>query len=222
MREKEVPMVFVHGEQPFWFWNGEVTKQEVRRQILSMKEGGAKGFFLHPRQGLKLPYMTNHFLDMVKCAVLTAKEAGMEMWLYDEYPYPSGVSGGEILENPDFRAHFLKPYVFEGSGQFKEQLRWGTVLYAKAFPVQDGKVDWAHPVDVTHDVGIIYLREVFQGGTGLSAYNRKRYFTGEHAKQFYWEAPQGQWKVFIFLDHEMVLLHLLNMMGSCIGAYIFL
>lgn len=196
-------MQSVHGEQPFWFWNGNISKDEVRRQIFSMKEGGAKGFFLHPRQGMALPYMSNHFLDMVRCAVDAAKEADMEMWLYDEYPYPSGVGGGEVLSNPDYRAHFLHPYCFEGSGLFERQLCWGAVLYAKAFPVKDGAVDWDHPTDLTDDIGIIYLRDIYQGGTGLSAYNKKRFFTGEHAKQLYWQAPQGQWKIFIFIDHEM-------------------
>lgn len=196
-------MFHVHGEQPFWFWNDQVEKGEVRRQIAAMKDGGAKGFFLHPRQGLKLPYMSNHFLDTVKSAVEAAKDLDMEMWLYDEYPYPSGVSGGEVLDNPNYRAHFLHPYCFTGSGLFKEDLRWGTVLYAKAFPVLKGKVDWSAPVDLTEDIGIIYLRDVFQGSTGLSSYSRKRYFTGEHAKQLYWNAPEGEWKVFIFIDHEM-------------------
>ena len=195
----------MYGEQPFWFWNGNINKDEVRRQIKSMHDGGAKGFFLHPRQGMTIPYMSKTFLDTVKEAVYAAKELNMEMWLYDEYPYPSGVAGGEVLENGSYRARLLTPYRFEGTGHIEYDLRWGKVLYAKAFPVVDGSIRWQDEYDISEYIGIIYDREIYQGGSGLSVYNKKRFFTGGHLKRLIWDAPKAieKWEIFVFIEHEI-------------------
>ncbi|MGI5900572.1 MAG: glycosyl hydrolase [Christensenellales bacterium] len=193
----------VYGEQPFWFWNDVMDADEVRRQIFAMRDGGVKGFFLHPRQGMDLPYMSDRFIEMVGVAVEAAKEAGMEMWLYDEYPYPSGVGGGELLIQSDYVARTLTPFNFRGKGLIKKELRWGKVMYAKAFPVNGDVIDWSGGVDVSGKIGITYLREIYQGGAGLSVYTRKRFFTGLHSKQLYWEAPAGEWQIFIFIEHEI-------------------
>ena len=42
------------GLQPFWFWNGDMKKEEIVSQILEMKAKGIPGFMIHPRQGLAL------------------------------------------------------------------------------------------------------------------------------------------------------------------------
>ena len=193
----------VYGEQPFWFWNSVMEADEIRRQIFAMKEGGVKGFFLHPRQGMDLPYMSDRFIEMVGVAVSAAEEAGMEMWLYDEYPYPSGVGGGELLIQSDYVARTLTPFNFRASGLVKQELRWGKVMYAKAFPVNGEEIDWNGGIDLTSKIGITYLREIFQGGAGLSVYTKKRFFTGLHSKQLYWEAPEGEWQIFVFIEHEI-------------------
>jgi hypothetical protein len=44
--------------------------------------------------------------------------------------------------------------VFDGEGLIKQELRWGKVLYAKAFPVKDdGSADWNGAVDVQSKIG---------------------------------------------------------------------
>lgn len=46
------------GMQPFWFWNGDMQKEEIVRQIQEMKAKGIPGFMIHPRQGMEVPYMS--------------------------------------------------------------------------------------------------------------------------------------------------------------------
>jgi hypothetical protein len=84
------------GMYPFWFWNGELDEAEIEWQIREMAEKGIRGFFIHPRQGLKQPYLSEAFFRLVEHAVSIAEDAGLVVHLYDEYPYPSGVAGGEV------------------------------------------------------------------------------------------------------------------------------
>ena len=40
-----------HRAKPFWSWNGELTTEELMRQIDVMEDMGFGGFFMHSRTG---------------------------------------------------------------------------------------------------------------------------------------------------------------------------
>lgn len=190
------------GIQPFWFWNGDMRDEEIRRQIREMAEKGIKGFFIHPRQGLSVPYLSEEWFRKVGIAVEEAKRRGLEVWLYDEYPYPSGVSGGlVVLDHPEFEAKALKARIFdvEGPKTIDMELPWGQVLLARAYPKKNDVIDWDDPVELSHCIGTGYKENIFQM-SGLTQYNRKRFFTGKPVKKLHWDAPEGTWHVCIILQ----------------------
>ena len=190
------------GIQPFWFWNGDMRDEEIRRQIREMAEKGIKGFFIHPRQGLSVPYLSEEWFRKVGIAVEEAKRRGLEVWLYDEYPYPSGVSGGlVVLDHPEFEAKALKARIFdvEGPKTIDMELSWGQVLLARAYPKENDSIDWDDPVELSHCIGTGYKENIFQM-SGLTQYNRKRFFTGKPVKKLHWDAPEGTWHVCIILQ----------------------
>ncbi len=209
--------------QPFWFWNGDMRKEEIVRQIKEMKAKGIPGFLIHPRQGMEVPYMSKEFFDRVKIAVQAAKENDMEVWLYDEYPYPSGICGGEVLlERPELRSRRLEKVVetVEGGREIKLFAPWGRVLLARAYPVKGDTIATSeamsgssdnttdkplesldHFIDLQDCVGTGYCQEVFQY-SGLTEYNRKRYFTGDQVKYLDWNAPEGIWKIYLVTETE--------------------
>lgn len=117
----------------------------------------------------------------------------MEVWLYDEYPYPSGICGGEvILEHPEYCNKHLEKVVQMAAGGERVQLKapWGRVLLARAYRVkQDGSYALDDYVDLQDCVGTGYKQEVFQY-SGLTLYNKKRYFTGDPVKFLDWTAPE--------------------------------
>ncbi len=80
------------GFYPFWFWNGDMTEPEIRWQIAQMADKGIRGFFIHPRQGLRQPYLSDAFFRRVRVAIEAAESHGLVVHLYDEYPYPSGIA----------------------------------------------------------------------------------------------------------------------------------
>ncbi len=160
------------GIQPFWFWNGDMKEEEIVRQIVEMKRQGVPGFLIHPRQGMEIPYMSKAFFDRVRLAVQTAKENDMEVWLYDEYPYPSGICGGEvILDHPEFLCKRLKRTVsvVEGGKDVKLSAPWGRVILARAYRMNGDSFSLDDYIDLTEYVGTGYAQEIFQY-RGLTQY----------------------------------------------------
>lgn len=186
--------------KPFWFWNGDMNPAEIRHQIHEMKDKGLGGFFLCARQGLTVPYLSDQWFDACRLAVEAAKEEGLEVWLYDEYPYPSGMSGGEVtLQHPEAVQTYLVSTVFQAKGgeQIEKELYWAEVVYAKAVPVKDGETLWEKAIDIKGNIGIIQTEQIYQK-TGLTAYNEKRYFSYGPKKVLTWEVPEGEYKIMVF------------------------
>lgn len=85
---------------PFWFWNDELSENEILRQMKEMKDKGVDGFVIHPRKGLpsSIGYLSDEYFHYVKFAVKMAKEMDMKVVLYDEAMYPSGSAHGEVVK----------------------------------------------------------------------------------------------------------------------------
>ena len=205
--KQEMQKEMQKGIQPFWFWNGEMEESEIRRQIREMHEKGLKGFLIHPRQGMEIPYLSEVFFERVRTAVETAREYGMEVWLYDEFPYPSGVSGGKVLlDHPEYTCKRLDQTCTTASGGEIVRMRmpWGNVISAKAYPVKAGKCQWELAIDLEDKIGVGYGQDVFQM-SGLTQYNKKRFFRGDLEQHLYWRAPAGEWKIYVYT--EVALAH---------------
>ena len=65
------------GFYPFWFWNDRLSANEIRWQVAQMAAQGLRGFFIHPRQGLQQPYLSEAFFDLVDVALEAAEEHGL-------------------------------------------------------------------------------------------------------------------------------------------------
>lgn len=81
---------------PFWGLNDKLNERELRRQIQEMKAKGWGGFFPHPRYGMVTPYLTEEYLDSMKICVDEARRNDLEVWIYDEHPFPAGCAGGLV------------------------------------------------------------------------------------------------------------------------------
>ena len=81
---------------PFWAWNEKINEKESKFQIQEMCDKGMGGFFIHSREGLETPYLSEEWMAQVGTAVQEAKEKGLEVWIYDEDKWPSGCAGGLV------------------------------------------------------------------------------------------------------------------------------
>lgn len=96
---------------PFWFWNDELSQEEIVRQMNDFYAKGVTGVVIHPRMGLPrtLPYLSEEFMDLVEVAVKEAARLGMCIILYDEGMYPSGAANGLVVQkNPELASRGLR------------------------------------------------------------------------------------------------------------------
>lgn len=187
-----------YGFYPFWFWNDRLSKDEVRRQVNEMAAQGVRGFFIHSRQGLEQPYLSKSFMDMVTVAIEAAEEHDMFVHLYDEYPYPSGVAGGQVvLGKAQYQATRLVQRTYDvAGGSLRLQLPRGDVLSCVAYPLRDGRVDWDEAIDLKEDIGTV-LSDFSYFESGLTVYNRKRFFASNPVPVVEAELPKGHYRIFV-------------------------
>jgi hypothetical protein len=194
----------VMGFSPFWFWNDTLSADEIRWQVKEMADKGIRGFFIHPRQGLQQPYLSEVFFEMVDVAVEAAEEHGLYVHLYDEYPYPSGIAGGEVvLGSPQYSATRLvqQLYCLDG-GHIRLMLPEGKMLSCMAYSQKDGSVDWEHGIDVKDHIGMVLTTESYRE-TGLTRYNQKRYFASEPRPVLEVILPEQPYKLFVSVQSEV-------------------
>ena len=77
----------------FWFWNGRLEPEKLKRQIDEMADKGVYGGFMHARAYLKTPYLEKEWWEAIDACIDEGKKRGFSPWLYDEYAWPSGTAG---------------------------------------------------------------------------------------------------------------------------------
>lgn len=76
-------------------------------------------------------------------------------------------------------------------------------MVAKAIPKDEqGKRLWHESIDLRSKIGNIQTDQVYQE-TGLTSYNRKRFFTYRTAFRLLWDVPPGDWELIIFQEMEI-------------------
>lgn len=107
---------------PFWFWNDELSKEEITRQLDDFIAHGVYGFVIHPRVGLprSLGWMSEKILSFYDYAIEEAQKRHMKVALYDEGMYPSGSSSGQVVAaNPDFQVRCLDHKIFPANAKIE-------------------------------------------------------------------------------------------------------
>jgi len=117
MKFKDIPVKYYPAYT--WLWNGNITKNEIQRQIAEMHECGIRAFYImgepahfapHRRKTYLHPeYLSDEYLELLHYAYKVAEMKGMYVWLYDEGDYPSGMVCGELRRNhPELAMKMLK------------------------------------------------------------------------------------------------------------------
>lgn len=81
----------------------------------------------------------------------SARSKGMNVWLYDENWYPSGMAGGYILdEHPEWEVEglFFKDSVFRGPSKIRWNVMPGKLIVLKGVPVVNGKNQLGKTIDL--------------------------------------------------------------------------
>jgi len=97
-----------------WALTGTLESADVQRQLDAFGEAGW-GVVLYPRWGLELEYLGGAWFERIRFIVQEAASREMEVWLYDEFCWPSGHAKGLVTKGrEDLAARLLE---VEADGQ---------------------------------------------------------------------------------------------------------
>ncbi len=140
-----------HWPIAYWFWHRLPKKAEIERQVQEMYDGGYRTMLIQCR--LAFPqdqYLTQAYLRAYQVAVKTAHEVGVQVGIYDEYNWQSGMAGGLTVQNHD---HLRERHVFWAVGPAQsrttlsitgihssvEELGQDALLWQ----YEDGRIEWS-------------------------------------------------------------------------------
>jgi len=106
-QEKPMPVnrTIRRGAIPLWMLNDASSVSEKIEYMRACRRGGIEALCMHPRCGNLVPYGSDEWFEMIRRLVEEGRRLDMDMWLYDEDPFPSGAAGGLITRlRPDLRA----------------------------------------------------------------------------------------------------------------------
>ena len=62
---------------------------------------------------LRVPYGGEDWFNMIRKTTERCAKLGLQVWLYDEDPYPSGAVGGRVfIERPEFEFRAIERFEF--------------------------------------------------------------------------------------------------------------
>lgn len=99
---------------PFWHINGELTPEGIQKQMKDAKElAGFSGISVLPlapkkngRPGTSPKFLSDEYINRFRDVLNTADTLDMQVILYDDNDFPSGMAGGKIGEL--FPEHTMK------------------------------------------------------------------------------------------------------------------
>lgn len=90
-----------------WALTGTLQSADVDRQLDAYAEAGW-GAVLYPRWGLEIEYLSDAWFERIRYIVQEAAARRVEIWLYDEFCWPSGHAKGLVTkEREDLAAQLL-------------------------------------------------------------------------------------------------------------------
>ncbi|WP_283134722.1 glycosyl hydrolase [Rhizohabitans arisaemae] len=145
-----------HGLVPFLRLNDEIDRERLRAQLARMADQGVGGFFLYPEDpsihghdGMPYPYLGAEMAEVVRWILAEAAALGLDVWLYDECDWPSGMAGSRVVdENPERVARRLTVDVAEVTGPVRSPVGAAVCAGIRAgagpvtpLPISGGAVD---------------------------------------------------------------------------------
>lgn len=177
----------------FWSWNDSLEKSELLRQVNEFKDKGYGGFVIHARGGLVTEYLSEEWFRLVGAVIECAAEQKLEVWLYDEFGWPSGFAGGRVVaDNPSYAMPRL---------QFGTACPSGAELYAEYRKTEFGyiRASGADNPDmvayITRNAGYVNLLDAGAVDSFISVTHeqyKKRFgqYFGGTVKGFFTDEPQ--------------------------------
>ncbi|HEV2445791.1 MAG TPA: glycosyl hydrolase, partial [Candidatus Sulfopaludibacter sp.] len=121
-------------------WNfklGTLNEKDVITGIDEMARLNYGGFFIEaggrPQPGRGVPFLSDEYFRYYRLAIEEARKQGLEMILYDDYAFPTGTVGGQMLaEHPEYIAKSLEMTEKDVAGPATAELEVPQGIYVGA------------------------------------------------------------------------------------------
>ena len=110
---------------------GNPTKTEIDEVMHLYAQVGIEQFLIYPRSGCEIEYMSERWIELCRDIIEAAKREKIDIWLYDEYNWPSGTCRGKVMrENEEYYAKSV--FVEGGKCVIKKNEEYADILNADA------------------------------------------------------------------------------------------
>ena len=172
-----------YSPEPFWFWNGKMEPAKVAEQVRQMVDQHVYGAFLHARDGLETPYLSEEWWQAVGGGVAEARRLGFSFDFVDEYDWPSG-EVRNVWRTDSHQSEIIAR---------RPELRQRTLAHREEFVQGPKDVKLALPPDVQAVLAARWLGNDRIDGASLTSIA-----SGAGGRELNWSAPEGSWVVSIF------------------------
>lgn len=168
---------------PLWHTNGELSDEIINEIFEVGQRNGFGGITFLPLTATKPPYLSEEYLVQYGKALDLADKLGMKIIFYDDVDFPSGTAGGRLKELfPDSTLKRLDKVEWDvkGPAKFSEKC---------PIPLSD-KALYDNPAGV------------LQAAVAMNADTFERVNLHDSVASdgtVTWDAPEGNWKVFLFV-----------------------
>ncbi|CAN5491241.1 hypothetical protein BH09VER1_BH09VER1_51870 [soil metagenome] len=200
---KEIPAKVI----PFLVLNDRLDPEALRCFVRRAAGLGIDGVILHARDGLITPYLSEGWFEGIAACLEEARALGLEAWLYDEYPYPSGAAGGLVVSaNPTFAERHLEiaRFPLRGGGRREQVIGRHRVLHAflvsAAGEKRGGALKVTSSVGLRHDTWIMrdWDSRYYYPTRHAEVYDCPRSTTSVPDWVFAGDVPEGEWELVAF------------------------
>ena len=168
---------------PFWFWNGKMEGPKIQAEIRDMASQHVYGSFLHARDGLETPYLSDEWWNAIGAGLEQAKRSGFEFNFVDEYDWPSGE-----VRNVWMPGHHQSEILAQ-----HPEFRMKTLAYSTQTVQGPQSVNIAVEPDTQSVVAVRWISQGHVDGSSLTLLDSK--ITNGRVQ---WSVPDGTWVVLQF------------------------
>lgn len=152
---------------------GKPSYEEIYEYVLALNKNGIEQILLYPRSGCELEYMSEEWFNTIGYYLEIAKKLDMDVWLYDEFNWPSGNCNGLVTEFGEFRLKSIE-VIGENVGKISFASTYKSSLFGeKYFP------------DLLCDKAV----ELFISSTHEKYYERFKSYFGKVIKGIFTDEP---------------------------------
>ncbi len=82
---------------------GKPSQDDIYSYMKDLKDNGIDALLIYPRSGCEIEYLSEEWFSAIGHFISAAVKLDMDIWLYDDFNWPSGDCKGRVSAIPEFR-----------------------------------------------------------------------------------------------------------------------